>query len=309
MSRLKIVLGLGGVGKTTVACSMGYHFSSLGYRTHILTIDPSRRLSTALGFEGNDSKPPTRHQDSWAPLSAQVISPKQVFIDFIESHSSGSSLKNKILESQLFNDLVNNLAGSQEFTSLETLYQVSRQKDLERIVLDTPPSQHTLAFFEAPKRFLRLFDSEVIKWFKDPTGSESGLFQKLFQSGTRKALMGFSLLTGKAFINELSLFFEAISNVREVIVDRMKQIDDFIKSEDVEYSVVIRPDLNDIKANHHLIDSFKELNVSVSRIFVNQAYPWWLGNPETINVFAEEGCFGGLHFLFKPTKRKNCLRD
>ena len=288
MQRLHIVLGLGGVGKTTLSCSLGYHLASLGKRTHILTIDPSKRLSSALGFQGELYKNAEKIQEGWAPISAQVISPKKVFIDFIEAHSSGSALKDKILESQLFNDLVNNLAGSQEFTSLETLYQVSQNSDFECIVLDTPPSQHTLDFFNAPKKFLKLFDSEVVKWFQDPEGSRVNFVQRMFQAGTKKALMGFSLLTGKAFIKELSLFFEAISNIRHKIVSRMEEIELFIKNNDVEYSLVLRPDLADIKSNKKLLSTFQEIGISIDRIYVNQTHPHWMKPMSTSSELLNE---------------------
>ncbi len=49
---LKIaVSGKGGVGKTTVAATLGEFFSSLGYKTVLIDADPDSNLAAALGVE------------------------------------------------------------------------------------------------------------------------------------------------------------------------------------------------------------------------------------------------------------------
>ena len=46
-----ICAGSGGVGKTTVAASLGLLASQMGRRTLVLTIDPAKRLATSLGLD------------------------------------------------------------------------------------------------------------------------------------------------------------------------------------------------------------------------------------------------------------------
>jgi anion-transporting ArsA/GET3 family ATPase len=46
-----ILLGPGGVGKTTVAAALGIAAAREGLETGMITVDPARRLRDALGLE------------------------------------------------------------------------------------------------------------------------------------------------------------------------------------------------------------------------------------------------------------------
>src|SRR5262249_4586886 len=52
-----ITAGSGGVGKTTVAATIGLWGALTGRRVAVLTIDPARRLATSLGLESLGSEP------------------------------------------------------------------------------------------------------------------------------------------------------------------------------------------------------------------------------------------------------------
>ena len=49
-SRIVVVCGAGGVGKTTTAASMALRAAESGRKVVVLTIDPARRLAQALGW-------------------------------------------------------------------------------------------------------------------------------------------------------------------------------------------------------------------------------------------------------------------
>ena len=46
-----IVVGPGGVGKTTTSASIALHAARQGRKVLVLTVDPARRLATALGLD------------------------------------------------------------------------------------------------------------------------------------------------------------------------------------------------------------------------------------------------------------------
>src|SRR5208337_1257908 len=52
-----IVVGPGGVGKTTVAAALGMAAALSGQETAVITVDPARRLRDALGLTGAASRP------------------------------------------------------------------------------------------------------------------------------------------------------------------------------------------------------------------------------------------------------------
>ena len=49
-SKIFLVCGSGGVGKTTVSAALGLQHSIQGKKTIVLTIDPAKRLATSLGI-------------------------------------------------------------------------------------------------------------------------------------------------------------------------------------------------------------------------------------------------------------------
>ena len=52
-----IVVGPGGVGKTTVAAAMGMAAAMAELETAVITVDPARRLRDALGLTGAVARP------------------------------------------------------------------------------------------------------------------------------------------------------------------------------------------------------------------------------------------------------------
>ena len=48
---IPILLGTGGVGKTTIAAALGLAGASANLDTAVITVDPTRRLRDALGLE------------------------------------------------------------------------------------------------------------------------------------------------------------------------------------------------------------------------------------------------------------------
>ncbi|MEC9224391.1 MAG: ArsA-related P-loop ATPase, partial [Actinomycetota bacterium] len=55
-----VCCGSGGVGKTTMAASIGLAAATLGRKVVVITVDPARRLGDALGLENGLGADPTR---------------------------------------------------------------------------------------------------------------------------------------------------------------------------------------------------------------------------------------------------------
>jgi len=70
-SPLLVVVGAGGVGKTTLAASLGLASAEQGAKTLVMTFDPSLRLKDALGA-GEEAK------DHAIPVNAGTRAPLDV---------------------------------------------------------------------------------------------------------------------------------------------------------------------------------------------------------------------------------------
>src|SRR5215472_17631983 len=52
-----VMLGTGGVGKTTIAAALGLAAAQKGLKTALITVDPARRLREALGLQRLSAQP------------------------------------------------------------------------------------------------------------------------------------------------------------------------------------------------------------------------------------------------------------
>ena len=55
MKTISIICQKGGVGKTTTVVNLATTFSTLGYKTLILDLDPQGNVSTYLNYDKNDN--------------------------------------------------------------------------------------------------------------------------------------------------------------------------------------------------------------------------------------------------------------
>src|SRR2546425_9982411 len=78
--RVLVTVGAGGVGKTTTAAALGVAAARAGKRVLVLTIDPARRLSEAMGIPESGPSPARVTQiDPPGSLDAWMLDPRVVF--------------------------------------------------------------------------------------------------------------------------------------------------------------------------------------------------------------------------------------
>ena len=163
-----ICIGTGGVGKTTMAASLGVGFANAGKKVLVLTIDPAKRLAQALGLkpDGNLHKVDLPVAKSSGELWSCVIDHQKAFEDFIRDGArgvaSGTEIE-KLLKNKLYLQLSGRLSGSQEFTSLITLYRYVVSEKFDLVILDTPPAQHTWSFLKAPENLTKALQNGFAK--------------------------------------------------------------------------------------------------------------------------------------------------
>ena len=122
-----VFCGSGGVGKTSVAAAAALGATvHLGGKVLVLTIDPARRLATALGLEGLGNR---AHRvepeilkaagiEARGELWAAMLDTKQSWDDLVLRHAPDEETAYRILENRLYTNITARFVQSHDYLSL-----------------------------------------------------------------------------------------------------------------------------------------------------------------------------------------------
>lgn len=268
-----ICIGTGGVGKTTMAAAIGLGKVNEGKKVLVLTIDPSLRLAQALGIKTDGEIYSVYKADNGGELFACVIDHQKTFNYFIQN-SAGKDIESefikKLLNNKLYKQLSGRLSGSQDFTSLISLYRHVSSRQFDLVILDTPPSQHTWNFLRAPEKISNLFNEGVAKWFREANSENQGIFKKILNVGTSQVLKALESLTGSLFIKELSEFFLAIQRWQAPLETYVMNCHRLLTSQETEFVLITNLDLAKLNEAQKLIREIKIQGYRLTSIVINR---------------------------------------
>lgn len=269
--RVLICGGTGGVGKTTLSASLGLLAAQHGRKVLVLTIDPALRLAQSLGIENRPGE--DVGVKGVAGLSASMIDPRREFDEFVLG-SVDRGIAKELFENRLYKQLVSNLNGSQEFTSLLRLLKSVRDPKYDLIVLDTPPTQNAVDFLKAPERLYALFQDTVISWFARPSEDES-LIKRAIHRGTRMVTTALESVTGSGFIGELKDFFNHVSHLRGRIADVSAETARILRAPTTGFVLVTGFDETKLREALDFQADLERENLRLTAVVVNRWFPEW----------------------------------
>ena len=233
--RVILVGGSGGVGKTTVAAALGIALARQGHRTIVLTVDPARRLATALGlegFHGDVQRIPL--DDSGGELWASMLDTQRDFDRIIHRFARSADQRDRILRHPLYRKTVDSLGGTHEYAAMERLLEFAADARYDRVVVDTPPAQNALDLFAAPQRMSDFLDRSVLGWF---TRQDQPLL-RMFRSGTRMAMKLLHRVLGSHFLDDLADFLEQLGGMEEGFRTRHLEVLQLLRHESTAFLLV-----------------------------------------------------------------------
>jgi arsenite/tail-anchored protein-transporting ATPase len=171
LSPVTLVVGKGGVGKTTVAAAIAKRFAREGTRTLVVTTDPAGTLLSAFGKPVSPTTRPVALDDGAArgPLDVWAVDTQKVRDDFLAMWRDPIT---QILDRGTYLDLDDvrglvdaTLPGADEIFTLLAIGEILGTKSQDaytRVIIDTAPTGHTLRLLNLPHSFaaiVRLLDA------------------------------------------------------------------------------------------------------------------------------------------------------
>ncbi len=269
--KILICCGSGGVGKTTTSAALALKAAEQGLKVIVLTIDPAKRLATAMGLN-KLSHAPKKVPTENGSLYAMMLDTKRTFDRLIEKYAKSESEAQSILNNRLYQHMSNMIAGSQEYMAMERLYEIYEENKYDLIVLDTPPTRHALDFLEAPRRMINMTQNSLLKWFLKPGLFAGKMGWGLLQKGAEKILSVLDQLAGLSFLQELSEMISLMGNMLGGFQERAQGVYDLLHSDFCGFLLISSPSRVSIEDAQFFYEKIQEEKLPFVGFIVNRVH-------------------------------------
>jgi anion-transporting ArsA/GET3 family ATPase len=156
-SRLVIVAGKGGVGKTTVSAALARAAARCGLSTLIVELEGKSGLPELFGQSplayDETVLAPGGGPDGAADVRARTLTPDDALLDYLEDHGMHRISKRLVGTGAL--DMVSTAApGIKDILILGKVKQLERAPAADLLVLDAPAAGHAISFLRAARGLL-----------------------------------------------------------------------------------------------------------------------------------------------------------
>jgi anion-transporting ArsA/GET3 family ATPase len=273
---LTIVVGSGGVGKTTLAASLGVLAARSGRDTLVMTFDPSLRLKDALGV-GDDARLREVKVAFDAPgsLYASLLDARRTFDRLVERYAPDEDSRQRILENRFYQHLSGALGGILEYMAVERLFEVAAEDHYKQVILDTPPTRQALDFLEAPARIVGFLDSGALKVALKPWFDEAGKLKMASRWGPlgKKAERFLDEVVGLDLLRDMAEFFQAFAPLFEGFRERARSVEKLLSSQRTRFIVVSGPGEERIPDTLFFARRLEQAGYHLGPIIVNRVHP------------------------------------
>jgi anion-transporting ArsA/GET3 family ATPase len=273
---LVVVVGAGGVGKTTLAAALGLMSADAGRDTLVMTFDPSLRLKDALGV-GTEAggREVTVETGTSGRLAASLLDARTTFDRLVRRYAPDEAAAERILTNRFYEHLAGNLGGILEYMAVERLFEVASEQRYGRVILDTPPTRQALDFLEAPSRIVGFLDSGALRLGLRPWFDENGHLRATSRLGFigRRAEAYLDEVIGLDLIREMGEFFQAFGPLYAGFRERAAQVQALLRAPGTVFALVTGPQEERLPEALFFARQLQEAGHHLGPIVVNMVHP------------------------------------
>ncbi len=280
VENLEVILccGSGGVGKTTVSAALGIALAQQDdRRVLVLTVDPARRLATALGLPeiGTEPVPVSRARlrragiEVEGELVAAMLDMKSTFDRMVTKLAPTRRDAQRILTNRFYQGISDSFIGSHEYMAMEALYELHEAGEYDTLIIDTPPSRNALDFLEAPNRLTDFVGARLLTWLSGP--SRFGF--RAVNLATGPFLRMADRLLGADVLTEVAEFVTDLQKIYSGVQQRARDVYKLLRSSRVGFIVVTTLEPSPFHEAEYFCARLREYRMPLRGVVVNRAWP------------------------------------
>lgn len=271
-----IVCGAGGVGKTTTAAAMAATAAvHLDCRVLALTVDPARRLATAMGLERFGNVEHVVDPEAFASagvtprgeLWAAMLDTKASWDDLVRRHAPDVATREAILDNPLYRNITAKFVHSHDYIAMERLHELHASGRFDLIVVDTPPTRNAIDFLDAPERMIEFFSSRLIRWLVAPYGS------RLVSAASKPFSLVADRVLGAQFVRDIAEFFLLLQTMEHGFVDRARAVTRTLEGRRSSFVVVSSLEPGPVRETEFFVDALARRSFHLGACVLNRTLP------------------------------------
>ncbi len=265
-ARLHVLLGQGGVGKTTLAAGCALALARRGRRVGLLGVDPAGRLRDALGMADIAELPVD--VPGCAGVRAALLRPGASLRRWASEELGAGDASAPLLRNPFFLALADRLAAATDaFAAVRVAEWKERDPDLDDLVVDTAPGLHGLEFLGKPEKLLSVLHGRVLRWLS--AAATSGTTER----EARRILRGLSRIAGGGVLLDLAEFSLLIERVGAAMIGRLERARAWLRDPATELLLVCVARPGAAAAARLLADELRTLKLPEPTVVLNRALP------------------------------------
>jgi anion-transporting ArsA/GET3 family ATPase len=274
-----VTCGSGGVGKTTTAAALGTMAAvHLGGKVLVLTVDPARRLATAMGLERFGNVEVRVPAETFAAagleprgeLFAAMLDTKSSWDDLVRRHAPDPKTRDAILANPLYQNITGKFVQSHDYIAMERLYELHASGTYDLIIVDTPPTRNAIDFLEAPERMAEFFSSRLLRWLLVPYRS------RLVNAASRPFYQLADRILGSAFLQDIAEFFILFQSMYDGFVERARAVERVLEDRRTTFVVVSTLESGPASEAEFFIRALAERRLHLGALVLNKVLPAYL---------------------------------
>jgi anion-transporting ArsA/GET3 family ATPase len=277
-----LVAGSGGVGKTTITAALGIAAAQRqAARVLVLTVDPARRLASALGLSAFGNEPVRIDPEAFGAagvelrgeLYAAMLDTKAGWDELIRRQAPDADVREAVLDNPLYQNITSRFVHSHEYLAMEQLHDLHAGGHYDLVIVDTPPSRNALSILDAPRRMVEFFGSRLLRWLTVPYRS------RLFTMASRPFYQVADRVLGSRFLQDIADFFILFQAMESGFVRRAREVEQLLVDPRTAFVVVTTLETAPSHEAHFLAQALLDRRMPLGAIVANRVLPEELASP------------------------------